>query len=182
MAAMTPPTCPRKRLKHYDVAGHAHLLTFSCYRRLPLLNNDRTRVWFIEALAVARVQEDFDLWAWVIMPEHVHVLLRPRQPVGTRAIAHLEQHAPAFLSQLTVVNRQRTYRRFWQPGGGWDQNLWEAKAVHLALDYIHANPVRRGFVETPEQWRWSSAADWAGAADILIRVDRTLPTLHETIG
>ena len=70
----------RKRVKHIDLSGHAHFLTFSCYRRMQLLSKDRTRFWFLEALGKARVKHEFDLWAWVIMPEHVHLLIYPRKP------------------------------------------------------------------------------------------------------
>ena len=62
---------PRKTVKHYDVFGDAHFLTFSCYHQIPLLSKDRTRLWFIEELNKARTKHQFDLWAWVIMPEHV---------------------------------------------------------------------------------------------------------------
>ena len=44
---------PRKKVKHYDLPGNAHYLTFSCYHGLPLLSKDRTRLWFLEALANA---------------------------------------------------------------------------------------------------------------------------------
>jgi putative transposase len=181
----------RKLVKHYDIPGHAHFLTFSCYQRLPLLSKDRTRRWFVEALEEARAQQAFDLWAWVIMPEHIHLLLRPRRvkyrmarilaaikkPVGTSAIQYLRDHAPAFLKRLTVVHRGRTYHRFWQAGGGQDKNLDEPRGIHEVVAYIHANPVRRGLVERPEDWYWSSAADWAGAEHVPLRVDRTLPPL-----
>ena len=50
---------PRKKVKHYDVPGHADYLTFSCYRGLPLLSKDRTRLWFIEDLAKARTKHRF---------------------------------------------------------------------------------------------------------------------------
>src|SRR6476619_6870184 len=120
----------RKRVKHFDLPGHAHFLTFSCFRRITLLSKDLTRNWFVEALETARVKHQFDLWAWVIMPEHVHLLLRPRLPeyrvsgilasfkksVGDRAIRYLKRHSPEFLGRLTVVNRNRTYHHFWQVG------------------------------------------------------------------
>src|SRR6516225_4955404 len=64
----------RKRCRRYNEPGRAHELTFSCYRRLPLLSRDRTREWLIEAIQAARAQERFDLWAYVVMPEHVHIL------------------------------------------------------------------------------------------------------------
>src|SRR5437899_12347364 len=111
----------RNTVKHYDVPGQAHFVTFSCYRRWPLLSKDRSRWWFVRALENARRRHDFDLWAWVLMLEHVHLLLWPRQPVysmakilasikkpvGARAIAYLRAHAPDFLERLTVRHRNR---------------------------------------------------------------------------
>ena len=112
----------RKKVKHYDVEGDAHLLTFSCYRRLPLLSRDRSRQWFLDALEKARTKHGFDLWAWVIMPEHVHLLIWPRQgdtktdrilasikkPVGYRAIQFLKQDAPGFLERLCPRASERS--------------------------------------------------------------------------
>jgi putative transposase len=183
---------PRKNVKHYDLPGDAHYLTFSCYRGLALLSKDRTRFWFIEELTKAREKHHFDLWAWVIMPEHVHLLICPREltykmekilaslkkPVSHRAIQFLTQHAPDFLEKLTVRNRNRTYRRFWQAGPGHDANLYELTTIYKAIEYIHNNPVRRGLVLHATDWLWSSARDWAGLGCPYIRVDRTLPPLH----
>ena len=47
--------------------------------------------------------------------------------------------------------------RFWQAGGGFDRNLWNAKAIHNSIKYIEYNPVRAGLVNAPEEWQWSSA-------------------------
>lgn len=190
---MIPKQRHRKTVKHYDTPGEAHFLTFSCYHRLPLFGKDRTCRWFVEALDEGRRKQSFDVWAWVIMPEHVHLLLWPRKaiyrmadilsaiktPVGAKAIVYLQDHAPRFLERLTVVHRRRTYHHFWQVGAGHDHNLWEPRSIHRAVAYIHANPVRRGLVQRAEDWAWSSAADWAGADKTPFRVDRTLPTCVE---
>src|SRR3989442_8319277 len=69
----------RKRCKSYNIPGQAHELTFSCFRRLPLLSRDRTRRWFVDAMEAARREQALSLWAYVIMPEHVHLLLCPRE-------------------------------------------------------------------------------------------------------
>jgi len=198
---------PRKKVQHYD-NGEPHFLTFSCYRRLKLLSKDRTRQWFVEALAEARSIHGFHLWAWVIMPEHVHLLLWPpydliecateesgtgrpgrglvrgilssiKRPVGTRAIAYLTERAPDFSSQLAVKNENRTYHRFWQVGSGYDENVIEPLSLCAMVEYIRMNPVRRGLVDRPEQWAWSSARDWMGLPGSPILVDRTLPALLE---
>ena len=182
---------PRKTVRHYDEPGYAHFLTFSCYQRLPLLSKDRSRDWLIEALQAARHKHSFDLWGWVIMPEHVHLLLWPRQPayktqviladikrpVGQQAMAWLEMNHPEFLTRLTVRNRNRTYRRFWQAGAGQDRNVYDPDSAHQILEYIHNNPVRRGLVEKAEQWTWSSAADYAGGKNVPLRVDKTIPSI-----
>ncbi|MEX2121751.1 MAG: hypothetical protein WD847_19355 [Pirellulales bacterium] len=200
----TPSFVRRKLVKHYD-NGEAHFLTFSCYHRLPLLSKDRTRRWFLEALNEARETHGFHLWGWVIMPEHIHLLVWPpalpidadpasskgktagiladlKRPVAQRAISYLEEHAPDFLQRLTVRNRHRTYRRFWQAGSGYDENVSDAGILHEVVAYIHNNPVRRGLVERAEEWPWSSACDWSGGpTHSLCLVDRSIPQVHRTV-
>ena len=192
-----PDPLPRKKVKHYD-NGEPHFLTFSCFQRMPLLSKDRTREWFVDALERARNEHGFHLWAWVIMPEHVHILLWPpyhlispdprslqgrihgiltsiKRPVAKKAIAYLRKHAPDFLQRLTVRNSGRVYQRFWQAGSGFDENASEPDALHAMADYIHQNPVRRGLVNRAEDWPWSSARDWMCLSDSRITVDRTIP-------
>ncbi len=145
--------------------------------------------------AAARLKHSFDLWAWVIMPEHVHLQFYPRlseydasdilgdikQPVGEKAIRYLENISSPLLGRLTVVNKNRTYRHFWQCGPGFDENVNDPAAIHDIIEYIHQNPVRRGLVANAEDWIWSSARDWAGLESLRIQVDRTAPPL-EIIG
>ena len=184
-------TSHRKRVRSYNIPGHAHELTFSCFRRLPLLSRDRTRRWFVDAMENARRELDLALWAYVIMPEHVHVLCWPRQlvyevrlirtafkvPVQRQALRFLRQKAPAFLKQLE--DRQphgKTHNRFWQRGGGYDRNATEPRTLLQMIDYIHNNPVRRGLVAKATDWIWSSARFHAGVTRVPIRMD-PLPCL-----
>lgn len=187
----------RKKVKHYD-NGEPHFLTFSCFRRLPLLSRDRTRNWFIETLQAARKRHGFHLWAWVIMPEHIHVLLWPpfdlisldprsmrgrvsgilssvKRPVGEKGIEYLRENSPEYLRKLAVSNGGQIEYRFWQSGSGHDENVSDPISLHALVDYVHRNPVRRGLVDRPEDWRWSSARDWHRLADSPLEVDRTLP-------
>src|SRR5688572_21252688 len=78
-AMRKPDGTIRKELQHFNDSAHAHELTFSCRHRWPLLNKDRSRQWVIEALDLARAKYDLELWAYVIMPEHVHALLYPKR-------------------------------------------------------------------------------------------------------
>src|SRR5258708_21872430 len=62
-------------LKRYYGRGHLHFITFSCYQRLPLLGTPHARNVFLEALAEIRARYDFLLAGYVVMPEHVHLLI-----------------------------------------------------------------------------------------------------------
>ncbi len=68
----------RKTIKHYNYPGHAHFLTFSCFKRLALLDRERARNWFVQALSEAKEKYEFALWAYVIMPEHAHLIIFPQ--------------------------------------------------------------------------------------------------------
>lgn len=183
----------RKLRKRIDEPGHARELTFSCYKRFKFLDRDRTRQWFVDELADARNTFPFDLWAYVIMPEHVHLLVYPRQASGKvgivagkikeqvarKAIKYLEENAPEWLERISVQEGNRLRRRFWQPGGGYDRNVVELSTVQKMINYIHMNPVRRGLVSRPEDWLWSSAGWYAGIQPVPIEMDRTIPISYE---
>ena len=181
-----------RKLRHYDIHGHAHYLTFSCWQNRPFLSTDRARQWFMEALEHARAAHPFDLWAWVIMLEHVHMMVLPhegvrisvllkslKQRVAWRATAWVKENRPEMLASM--LDRQPSGRccyRFWQPGTGYDRNIWIAKELHEKIVYIHANPVRRGLASEPNGWPWSSWHAWESGQDVPIRIDReTLPQL-----
>ncbi len=65
----------------------------------------------------------------------------------------------------------KTERLFWQSGGGFDRNVIKPGTRMKMIDYIHMNPVRRGLVENPEPWKWSSAVWYLGAGAVPICVD-----------
>ena len=67
----------RKTRQSFNEPGQAHEITFSCYKRLKLLAKERTCLWFLEALDDARKKYQFELWAYVLMPEHAHILILP---------------------------------------------------------------------------------------------------------
>jgi putative transposase len=167
----------RKLRRSSDDVTAAHALTFSCFGGQALLSRERPCLWLVEALDRARRGHAFDLWAYVFMPNHVHLIVWPRDdvfrvrsvltaiklPVSRRAVAWLSREAPGFLPRLLDAQPSGTSKyRFWQPGGGYDRDLQGPGTIHAAIDYIHANPVRAGLVDRAEQWRWSSAAYFAG--------------------
>jgi len=157
--------------RNYNEPGHAHELTFSCYQKYPFLKADRTCQWLLEAIHAARVRWDFELWAYVFMPDHAHLIIRPRDacydmgtirraikaPVARRAIAYLEAAAPEWIPRITRRRGSRNERLFWQSGGGYDRNITEPQTLMRMIAYIHNNPVREGLIQTAAAWKWSSA-------------------------
>ena len=155
---------PKKTRKAIDAPHHAHALTFSTYGRRPHLLLPGVADLFLARLDAARSRLDFDLWAYVVMPEHVHVVLRPRQE--TYAMARIMEAIKGPFAKAAFALRPglRTEchagtdeYRFWQAGGGYDRNLFTAKAAWSTLHYVHMNPVARGLCEDFRDWPWSSA-------------------------
>jgi putative transposase len=176
---MTPePLKHRKRVKHFHEPGDLHLLTFSCFRRLPLLTNDVWRTLLAKAVDKAMETHRWRLAAYVFMPEHVHLLTYPlpresaadilesledllkaiKQPHSVRIKELLVEAKSPLLADLTVHQRPGvTAFRYWQEGPGHDRNIDDARGAQGAIDYIHMNPVKRRLVKQASQWKWSSA-------------------------
>src|SRR5262249_23016031 len=105
-----------KRRRRYNEPGQPRELTFSCYRRYAFISRERTREWCREAVESARSRFGIELWAYVLMPDHVHLLVYPgsaadrlpqflqavKEPVGRKALAYLRANAPDWLPRLTV--------------------------------------------------------------------------------
>ncbi|MEX1040335.1 MAG: transposase [Pirellulaceae bacterium] len=162
----------RKQIRHYEGVPHLHELTFSTYRRIPLLTNDPWRRILAKELNAACEAEQYGLVAFVFMPEHVHLLVLPQhdlprvsQLLGrTKRQTSIEikeilvKHRSPLLKRLTVRERpDRTCFRFWQEGPGFDRNLYSPKAIEASINYIHRNPVQRGLCRRAIDWKWSSA-------------------------
>ena len=69
----------RKKCKRYNVPGQAHELTFSCYHGRAFLKNPAACRFLAEAIEVYSMKLSFELWAYVFMPEHVHLLIYPTE-------------------------------------------------------------------------------------------------------
>lgn len=167
-----------KTVKHFHEPGDLHELTFSCYRRLAMLTDDRDCHSLAAAIDRALPLHQFCLSAFVFMPEHVHLLVWPQDPrhaavsaflkslkmsASTRIKARLAVDDPDQVLALTIRERPgKDVFRFWQEGPGYDRNLRTPEAIEGAIDYIHRNPVRRGLCARAEDWYWSSARHYLG--------------------
>jgi len=195
MLPLQPPStnpADYKSLTRYEGERRPRFLTCSCFQNQPFFRSERTCLWFIEALELARTTHKFHLWAYVIMPTHVHLLIVPmhesstipeilrtlKQSVARRAISWVRAHAPEFLPRMADVHRSGTSHRFWQRGGGYDRNLTTDFATWKAIDYIHLNPVEAGLCQRMLDWPWSSAAVHEKVPNPPITIDFDLLPRH----
>jgi len=172
----------RNPLKRYYGHGDLHFVTFSCYRRRPLLGTVRARDRFVKILDEVRRRHDFRLIGYVVMPEHVHLILsEPAKKTPSTALQVLKQKVARALlrnprkmlaGQLSLRFEDAAVEEphFWQRRF-YDFNIWSEKKLREKLEYIHANPVRRKLVLHPKEWRWSSWAYYAKGQIGRIRID-----------
>ena len=172
----------RKTLRRYEIVNQPRFLTFSCYRQLPLFQNDAIKEAFVKRLQMARSNLAFRLIAWVIMPEHVHLILvlkLPDPPMPKVLSAIKRRFAEQVLRRwkqlkAPILDRIRTPTgryRFWQSGGGYDRNIRDEAELFEKIEYIHMNPVKRALVTCPTDWKWSSAQWYADQSDGLLEID-----------
>jgi putative transposase len=150
-------------LKRFQQAREVHFLTFSCYRRRPNFEKDRACAEFVSALERAHQDYGLCVYAYVVMPEHVHLLVNePERNSLAQAIKALKQGVARRLAL-------RGQDSFWQ-ARYYDFNVWSELKFVEKIRYIHRNPVHRGLVARPEDWPWSSfrhyAVGEAGALEI----------------
>ena len=135
-------------LKRYQKAETLHFITFSCFRRLPLLEAIEAAETIEAVLEQTRARHQARIYACVPMPEHIHLLVNePPQILWAQ-----------FLKAVKPVTSRKLRgprQKFWQDRY-YDSNVRGEKACTEVIRYIHRNPVARGLVEKPEDWVWSS--------------------------
>jgi putative transposase len=156
-----------KDLKRYYGHGDLHFITFSCYRRLPLLSTTGARNVFVKALGEIRERYEFSLVGYVVMPNHVHLLISESvKDTPSVVLKVLKQRVSRDLRRSSGVNLPR----FWQPRF-YDFSIWSEKKVREKLDYMHANPITKKLVEHPKDWPWSSWSFYSTGKAGLVTID-----------
>src|SRR5271169_6088195 len=176
-----------KGLKRYYGAGDLHFITCSCYKRKPWLDTARRRDLFLKCLEEVRQQQRFVVLGYVVMPEHFHLLMSEPQ-MGTPSTA-MQSVKQRFAQRVVPRHRQRRAAStrplqktqgaghpmsksmpIWQPRF-YDFNVWTEGKRLEKLSYMQRNPVTRGLVVEPEQWRWSSFRSYAFGDFGLVRIN-----------
>ncbi len=138
-------------LHRYHGTIDLHFVTFSCYDRSPYLGTAEQRDLFESALERVRLCYKWAILGYVVMPEHVHLLVN--EPPQSSLVITIQA------LKLSVSRREQKHP-FWQ-ARYYDFNVWSAKKQTEKLKYLHRNPVVRGLAAKPEDWKWSSYRHYA---------------------
>jgi putative transposase len=156
---------PSRRLHRHYGGGHVHFITTSCYHQRPFLGSAARRNLFLEILEQVRLRYGFVVVGYVVMPEHIHLLIsEPDRGTPSTAMQVLKQR----FARRVLSEKRRKERleqsRLWQEaldvGHVWQRRFYdfvvrsEEKKIEK-LKYIHRNLVKRGLVLEPDQWAWS---------------------------
>jgi putative transposase len=174
-------SCMKNKLKRYYGRRDLHFITFSCYERRPLLGSMRARNLFVKVLEEVRERYRFKVVGYVLMPEHVRLLMsEPAKGTPSKIMQVLKQRVSRAMRgkrrsssgqlRLPFAEERRERKRFWQRRF-YDFNVWSRGKVKEKLNYMHANPVVRGVVKHPKNWPWSSWSFYENGEKGLIDID-----------
>ena len=176
-------------LKRYQQTRQLHFVTFSCYHRKTLFADPHACDLFVQTLETVRSWYGFWLVGYVVMPEHVHLLLsEPERQNLALVLQMLKQMVSRRLRPAPLGGRSNreaklggpSYREakggdvqlqpFWQ-ARYYDFSVWSEQKRVEKLRYIHRNPVKRGLVERPEDWLWSSFRHYLTGEEGVVEIE-----------
>ncbi len=159
------------QLRHYDNLGTARFVTFSCYRKRQYFKEDFVFKMFLEYLSMAKQKYQFRLYGYVIMPDHVHLILHPRLPIKLGlVIREIKSKMARHYFRVCQPRDNSATNKFWQLRC-YDHNCRSLETVIEKINYCHNNPVTRGLVKYPGDWKYSSYNWMNGIEDVPIEID-----------
>jgi putative transposase len=165
------------RLARVVAPGIPHHVTQRGNRRQQVFFGDEDYLAYRSLLAEGCRNAGVEVWAYCLMPNHVHLILVPSDEDGLRA---------------ALADAHRRYTRFINKREGWRGYLWQGRFASFPMDeaytvacarYIEQNPVRARLARSARDWRWSSArAHLDGAKDPLVNASAMLDLIPDWRG
>lgn len=150
-------------LKRFHESGQTHFVTFCCCHRRPLFLTLTSKLTFETALERVRRSFLLNVYGYVVMPEHVHLLLgEPERETLADALKSLKQG----VSRRLIGPAEH----FWQKRY-YDFNVRNEAQFVEKLRYIHRNPVKRELCARPEGWEWSSFLHYATGQEGRVEIE-----------
>jgi putative transposase len=146
---------PLHELSHRVNEGNLYLMTATNYEHQPILNTSERRDEFAtKLLARLRVLPDTELFAWCLLPNHYHLLLRVDHAVFATLLHSLHNDTATQWNREDATPR----RKVWF--GYCDRDIRSERHFWTTMNYVHANAVKHGYVRRAYDWAWSSVHQW----------------------
>ena len=169
-----------RKYKFHNKEG-LYFISFATVYWLDVFVRDSYFAAFIESLEYCRKNKGMELFAWCILPSHVHLIFRDKDKNPSKLIKELKTYTSKKIQNLISENPQESrkewmlwlmeragkknsnvkFRQFWQQNNK-PIELWSSEVIKQKIDYIHNNPVEAGFVIEPHHWKYSSAVNYSG--------------------
>jgi putative transposase len=142
---------PPHRPPHPERGAQHYLLTGTVFEHAAIIASDARKHAFQEALLQTFDQPDIEITAWVILPNHYHILAwLPELAIASALFNRLHGRTSVHWNR----EDQRQGRKVWYVYS--DQAIRNEMHFYRAINYIHTNPVKHGYVQRSRDWRWSS--------------------------
>ncbi|WP_162426021.1 REP-associated tyrosine transposase [Pontibacter pudoricolor] len=174
-----------RKYKFHNKEG-LYFVSFAVVYWIDVFTREEYFALLTDSLDYCRVNKGMEIYAWCIMPSHVHLIFRAKANNPSVLLKELKTHTSKQLQKAIVEHNQESrkewmlwlmeraglknsnvkHRQFWQQHNK-PIELWSAAVIDQKIDYIHNNPVEAGFVSEPNHWKYSSALDYSGGKGLL---------------
>jgi len=142
----------RKYIRNY-VEGGTYFFTMVTKNRKPLFQDPSLCYFFMAGVEKIKSRYPFDLDAYVILPDHIHLLIS--LPAGMRDYSNIIKEVKKSVTKEIRKHLDQPDLVVWQDRF-WEHTIRDERDMKTHYDYIHYNPVKHGYVESADQWKWSS--------------------------
>jgi putative transposase len=174
-----------RKYKFYDKSG-LYFVSFATVQWMDVFVRELYFETFVESLKYCRQHLGMEIYCWCIMPSHVHLIFSAKNNNPGELMKSLKTFTSKNLRKLIADNGTESRKewlldlmakagsdksnvkhfQFWQQDNH-PIELWSASVIDQKVDYIHNNPVVAGFVWSAENWKYSSAINYAGGVGML---------------
>jgi len=142
----------RKYIRNY-VEGGSYFFTMVTKNRKPLFKDTSLCDFFMAGVEKVKSRHPFDLDAYVILPDHIHLLIS--LPAGIRDYSNIIKEIKRYVTKSIRKQFDQQDLVVWQDRF-WEHTIRDERDMQTYYDYILYNPVKHGYVESVDQWKWSS--------------------------
>lgn len=157
----------KKMRKRIYLENHCYFITVNPYKKRKIFESDRFKALYIKTIGYCRNKFAFKLVGFVIMPDHIHLLIIPPMK---RTVSDIMHHIDGVFAnsynKANISSGKVIQAKFWE------HVVRNQKDLEEKLDYIHNNPVRAGFVKRSEDWEYSSFRNYYLDDNSVIKIDK----------